>query len=85
MSLQSDHRLSVRVMLSRPLVAGLRVVRVLKRLLEATGLPEPIVVDNGPEFSGRTLDSWAYAHSVPLRFIENAFVESSTARFATNA
>ena len=69
-------------MRSRPLAAGLRVVRVLERLLETTGLPEPIVVDNGPEFSGRTLDTWAYAHGVPLRFIrpgkpiENAFVES---------
>jgi putative transposase len=41
---------------------GLRVVRVLERLRATTGMPETIVVDNGPEFSGRTLDTWAYAH-----------------------
>jgi putative transposase len=41
-----------------------------------------IVVDNGPEFAGRTLDAWAYANGVQLRFIrpgkpiENAYVES---------
>ena len=35
-----------------------------------------------PQFSGRTLDTWAYAHGVQLRFIrpgnppENAFVET---------
>jgi putative transposase len=66
---------------------GLRVVRVLERLLVTTGLPETIVVDNGPEFSGRTLDTWVYAHGVQLRFIrpgkpiENAFVESFNGKF----
>ena len=66
---------------------GLRVVRVLERLLATIGLPEIIVVDNGPEFSGRTLDTWAYAHGVQLRFIrpgkpiENAFVESFNGKF----
>jgi len=61
---------------------GLRVVRVLERLLATVGLPEVIMVDNGQEFSGRTLDTWAYAHGVQLRFfrpgklIENAFVVS---------
>lgn len=66
---------------------GLRVVRILERLLVTTGLPETIVVDNGPEFSGRTLATWAYAHGVQLRFIrpgkpiENAFVESFNGKF----
>jgi putative transposase len=32
---------------------GLRVVRVLDRLAETVGLPEILVMDNGPEFSGR--------------------------------
>jgi putative transposase len=69
---------------------GLRVARVLDRLHDAIGLPRCIVVDNGPEFAGRTLDAWAYAHGVTLRFIrpgkpiENAYVEASTARFAMN-
>jgi putative transposase len=66
---------------------GLRVVRVLERLLATVGLPDIIVVDNGPEFSGRTLDTWTYTHGVQLRFIrpgkpiENAFVESFNGKF----
>jgi putative transposase len=66
---------------------GLRVVRVLERLLASIGLPETLVMDNGPEFSGRTLDTWAYAHRVQLRFIrpgkpiENALVESFNGKF----
>jgi putative transposase len=61
---------------------GARVVRVLERLREAIGLPRVIVVDNGPEFTGRTLDAWAYANHIELRFIrpgkpiENAYIES---------
>jgi putative transposase len=45
------------------------------------------VVDNGPEFAGRTLDAWAYAHQIELRFIrrgrpiENAYVESFNGKF----
>jgi putative transposase len=66
---------------------GLRVTRVLDRLHATTGLPQTIVVDNGPEFAGRTLDAWAYAHGVSLRFIrpgkpiENAYVESFNGKF----
>src|SRR5688572_29716455 len=66
---------------------GLRVARVLDRLHATNGLPQTIVVDNGPEFAGRTLDAWAYAHGVTLRFIrpgkpiENAYVESFNGKF----
>jgi putative transposase len=66
---------------------GLRVARVLDRLAEAVGLPEIVVMDNGPEFSGRALDTWAYARGVQLRFIrpgkptDNAFVESFNGKF----
>jgi putative transposase len=66
---------------------GLRVTRVLDRLDAAIGLPQTIVVDNGPEFAGRTLDAWAYARGVTLRFIrpgkpiENAYVESFNGKF----
>ena len=41
---------------------GLRVARGLDRLGAERGLPELIVVDNGPEFAGRTMDTWAYEH-----------------------
>jgi putative transposase len=43
-------------------------------------------VDNGPEFTGRELDSWAYRNGVKLDFIrpgrpvENAFIESFNGR-----
>jgi putative transposase len=66
---------------------GLRVARVLDRLQATIGLPHCIVVDNGPEFAGRTLDAWAYARGVTLRFIrpgkpiENAYVESFNGKF----
>ena len=66
---------------------GLRVARVLDRLRATIGLPQTIVVDNGPEFAGRTLDAWAYARGVTLRFIrpgkpiENAYVESFNGKF----
>lgn len=66
---------------------GLRVVRVLERLAESRGLPETIVVDNGPEFAGRVLDRWAYRRKVRLHFIDpgrpvqNAFVESFNGKF----
>jgi putative transposase len=66
---------------------GARVVRVLERLAGTIGLPSVIVSDNGPEFSGRTLDAWAYRHRIALRFIrpgkpiENAYVESFNGKF----
>ena len=66
---------------------GLRVTRVLDRLRHAVGLPSSIVLDNGPEFAGRTLEAWAYAAGVTLCFIrpgkpiENAYVESFNGKF----
>ena len=63
------------------------MTRVLDRLAAAGGLPQTIVVDNGPEVAGRTLDAWAYARGVTLRFIrpgkpiENAYVESFNGNF----
>ncbi len=67
-------------------IPGARVVEVLERLAEKDRLPEVIVTDNGPEFSGKALDSWAYNHKVRLDFIrpgkpvENAFIESFNGR-----
>ena len=66
---------------------GLRVTRVLERLRATYGLPQSIVLDNGPEFAGRTLEAWAYAAQVTLCFIrpgkpiENAYVESFNGKF----
>ncbi|MNY12141.1 Integrase core domain protein [compost metagenome] len=65
---------------------GERVTRVLGRLAEFRGLPKVIVVDNGPEFAGRTLDAWASINGLKLHFIrpgkpvENAYIESFNGR-----
>lgn len=51
------------------------------------GLPKRIVVDNGPEFTSKALDQWAYRNGVELVFIrpgrpiENCLVESFNGRF----
>jgi putative transposase len=42
---------------------------VLERVAAERGWPASIVCDNGPEFSSRGLDQWAYTHGVPLQFI----------------
>lgn len=66
---------------------GLRVVRVLERLAAERGLPQRLVVDNGPEFASRAVDQWVYDRGIELHFIapgrpmENAFVESFNGRF----
>mgnify|MGYP001768761300 CR=1 FL=1 len=68
-------------------IPGLRVIRVLDRLKATKGLPKVIRVDNGPEFSGKALDEWAWQNDVKLDFIEpgkptqNAFIESFNGKF----
>jgi len=67
-------------------IGGKRVVRVLSRIAYIRGLPESIVVDNGPEFIGNALDEWAYQRGIRLHFIrpgkpvENAYIESFNGR-----
>jgi hypothetical protein len=46
---------------------GERVARVLARIAGERGGPRAIVLDNGPELTGRALDQWAYARGVHLR------------------
>jgi putative transposase len=59
-----------------------RVIHVLERVAAERGLPRSIVCDNGPEFTSKALDRWAYEHRVTLQFIrpgkpiENAYCES---------
>ena len=66
---------------------GAHVVRVLEDVALQRGLPQTIVMDNGPELTSRVLDQWAYEHGVQLRFIDpgkpiqNAFIESFNGRF----
>jgi putative transposase len=68
-------------------IPGIRVCRVLDRIFAERPVPETLVVDNGPEFSGKALDEWAYRHGVKLHFIDpgkpiqNAFCESFNGKF----
>lgn len=54
---------------------------MLQRLVETRGKPMGLIMDNGPEFAGRTLDAWAYAQGIRLQFIEpgkpnqNAYID----------
>ena len=63
-------------------ISGERVGRVLDRAAARYGWPEVIVMDNGPEFTSKALDQWAYERGIHLYFIQpgkpvqNAFVES---------
>jgi len=68
-------------------IPGLYVTRVLDQAAQFRGLPKAIRTDQGPEFTGRALDQWAYRHGVQLKLIaagkptQNAFVESFNGRF----
>jgi putative transposase len=67
-------------------LGGLRVRRVLDRIATERGLPEAIVLDNGPEFRGRALAAWSQERGVRLEFIQpgkpvqNAYIESFNGR-----
>jgi len=67
-------------------IGGLALTRILHRLGAARGLPRIIRTDNGKEFCGRAMLTWAHAHGVTLRLIEpgkpnqNAYVESFNGR-----
>jgi len=67
-------------------LGGLRVRRVLDRIASERGLPEAIVLDNGPEFRGRALAAWSEERGVRLEFIQpgkpaqNAYIESFNGR-----
>ena len=47
-----------------------RVVRALDQLIEIRGKPQVLRTDNGPEFIGAALGTWAKRHGVELRFIQ---------------
>jgi len=67
-------------------LGGHRVVEILRKLKEERGLPKTIRVDQGPEFTSKALDQWAYLNGVELDFsrpgkpVDNAFIESFNGR-----
>ena len=67
-------------------LSGERVTRVLDWLKMTHGLPETIIVDNGPEFTSRAMLAWSVDNQVNLQFIDpgkpvqNAYIESFNGR-----
>lgn len=68
-------------------ISGQRVTRVLEELAQFTGLPEVLVMDNGPEFTSKAMLCWAEERGVKLHFIDpgrpmqNAYIESFNGKF----
>jgi putative transposase len=68
-------------------ISGQYVVRVLEQAAQFRGLPLAIRTDQGPEFTSKALDQWAYQNGVQLKLIEpgkptqNAYIESFNGRF----
>jgi putative transposase len=68
-------------------IGGTALTRILDRLSVGRDLPKVIRTDNGKEFSGHAMLTWAYRHQIDLRLIEpgkpnqNAYIESFNGRF----
>ena len=68
-------------------ISGEYVARVLERIGQFRGLPKAIRTDQGPEFTSRALDRWAYRQGVDLKLIaagkptQNAYIESFNGKF----
>jgi putative transposase len=67
-------------------MGGNHLIRVLDQICYQRGRPAVIRSDNGPEFSGKAMLSWAHRNGITLRPIEpgkpnqNAYVESFNGR-----
>lgn len=68
-------------------ISGNVLTRILDRLAAERGLPQAIRTDNGKEFCGRAMLTWAHARGVNLFLIQpgkpnqNAYIESFNGRF----
>lgn len=68
-------------------LSGEYVSRVLAQIGQFRGLPKAIRTDQGPEFTSRALDRWAYRQGVDLKLIaagkptQNAYIESFNGKF----
>ena len=67
-------------------ISGHALTRILDRLAVQRGLPQAIRTDNGKEFCGRAMLTWAHARGVRLFLIQpgkpnqNAYIESFNGR-----
>ncbi|CAJ2808962.1 integrase catalytic subunit [Burkholderia pseudomallei] len=68
-------------------ISGLYVARALDRAARFRGYRKAVRTDQGPEFTSRALDQWAYANGVTLKLIQagkptqNAYIESFNGKF----
>ena len=68
-------------------IGGQHVTHILDRAAFFRGYPKAIRTDQGPEFTGKALDQWAYTHGVQLKLIQagkptqNAYIESFNGKF----
>jgi transposase InsO family protein len=66
--------------------SGDHLTRILDGICSQRGKPRVIRTDNGPEFVGKEMLTWAHRHGIDLRLIEpgkpnqNAYVESFNGR-----
>lgn len=51
-------------------ISGAHLMRILDRVCSERGAPKVIRTDNGPEFTGAAMLSWAYRRGIELRLIE---------------
>jgi transposase InsO family protein len=67
-------------------ISGQALTRILERIAIHRGLPQAIRTDNGREFCGRAMLTWAHARGVKLFLIQpgkpnqNAYIESFNGR-----
>lgn len=63
-------------------ITGDQVVEILDQICQFRGYPDAIRTDQGPEFTGKALDQWAYQNAITLKLIQpgkptqNAYIES---------
>jgi putative transposase len=87
LNIVDDHTRECRAIEVDTSLSGHRVVRTLDLLVHEHGRPATLLTDNGPEFTSRVVEAWAYRMGVQLHFIQpgkpsqNAFVESFNGRF----
>lgn len=68
-------------------ITGVQVTRILDSIALSQSYPATIRTDQGPEFTCRALEQWAFEHGVELRLIQpgkpaqNGFIESFNGRF----
>lgn len=68
-------------------ISGEQVCRALDAIAAFRGYPKAVRTDQGPEFTGKALDQWAYEHRVDLKLIQpgkpmqNGYIESFNGKF----